>query len=328
MSNDQFVQVIENLYPNRIKRNEPLASYTTWKIGGPADLFFNAQTTEELVRSIEEARRISLPVFVFGGGSNILIGDKGIRGLVVKNSTSKIVTRGVKGEKIGGISSELVYIEADSGVPFNRLVRYTIDEGLRGIEMHLGLPGTVGGAVYMNAKWTHPEGYVGDVVYQAEILTPATELKIVPQSYFQFSYDKSSIQKTKDIVTKVIFSLKKDEKKRLWDVANASIQYRKETQPQGVSTAGCVFKNISNEISIAKNLPDFTTSAGFLLDHCGMKDAQIGDAQVSSVHANFILNRGHARASDVIQLIDRAKEQVKRQFGIQLEEEIEHVGEF
>jgi UDP-N-acetylenolpyruvoylglucosamine reductase len=321
-------EALSKKFPNRIKQNEPLARYTTFKIGGPADLFYEAQTAQELIDVIKAAREFEIPVFVLGGGTNILIGDKGIRGLVVKNNTGNISMRGVKGERIDGTSKRRVYVEADTGVIINKLVRYTVEEGLAGIEMHLGLPGTVGGAIYMNSKWTHPTGYIGDLVYQAEILTPKNTLEMVAKSYFQFGYDTSSIQRTGDIVTKVIFEFIADQKERLWNIANESIAYRRETQPQGIKSAGCTFQNVSQAESIANNLPNQTRSAGFLIDHAGLKGLVIGDAQISPIHANFILNRGKATALDVIQLIDRARDQVKSQFGVVLQEEIVRVGEF
>lgn len=299
------------------KENEILAPYTTFKIGGPADLFIDAKTTDDLVMAITSARSLGVPVFVLGGGTNLLIGDKGIRGLVVKNSTQMIVIRGMKGEAFQGSPvRKQVFVECDAGVMLNKLVRFTLDEGLAGLEMHLGLPGTVGGAVYMNSKWTKPEGYVGDVVYQAKIVTPQNEIRTVAKNYFQFAYDSSSIQKTGDIVLCVIFSLAAGKREALWKIANESIQYRRESQPQGIKSAGCTFKNVDGK------------SSGLLIDQAGLKGLKIGDAQISPKHANFIINLGHATASDVIQLIDRAKEQVKQQFGIILEEEIVRVGEF
>lgn len=309
-------------------KNEPLAKYTTFKIGGPADEFVDAKTNDELVEAIGKARAVGMPVFVLGGGTNVLIGDKGIRGLVVKNSTSTIKIKGMKGQSSVGGSKKTVYVEADSGVSINKLVRFTADEGLAGLQMHLGLPGTVGGAVYMNSKWTHPAGYVGDVVYQAEILTPAGERKFVPNKYFQFAYDTSSIQKSRDIVLSVVFALQMDEKDRLWSIANESIAYRRASQPQGVKSAGCTFRNVSAAEVLSRGLPPEATSAGFLVDHAGLKGLQIGGAQISPMHANFIINTGTALASDVIQLISRAKDQVKHQFGVTLEEEIVRVGEF
>ncbi|OGG11274.1 UDP-N-acetylenolpyruvoylglucosamine reductase [Candidatus Gottesmanbacteria bacterium RBG_13_45_10] len=325
---ESMYQKLKLLIGEEIKEQEPLASYTTLKIGGPADFFFDAKTTEQLVTAVKGAHSLGIPLFLLGSGTNILIGDKGIRGLVIKNSTSVIRMRGMKGRMSGGSTHGFIYVEADSGVFFNKLVRFTIEEGLAGIEMHLGLPGSVGGAVYMNSKWTHPEGYVGDVVYQAEILSSKDERKVVPRSYFQFAYDTSVIQKTRDIVMRVTFAFVADNKEHLWQVANESIAYRRQSQPQGVKSAGCTFRNISKAQALTLATPEYTTSAGFLVDHAGLKGETIGDAQISPIHANFIINNGHATASDVIQLIERARERVKHQFGIELKEEIIRVGEF
>ncbi len=313
---------------SRLKEHEPLARYTTYKIGGPADYFFEATTVEELVKAIVEGRKAKAPIVILGGGTNVLIGDNGVRGLVIKNSTRAISVQGVKGQVARGTSKRLVFVVSDSGVLMNRLVRFTLDEGLAGLEMHLGLPGSVGGAVYMNSKWTHPEGYVGDAIYQAEVLTPSNERKLVPQSYFTFGYDTSTIQTSGDIVLRVVFALRADSKERLWQIANESIHYRRETQPQGVLSAGCAFRNISLPEAIRAATPDYTTSAGFLIDKAGLKGTAVGDAQISPVHANFIVNRGKATARDVVELLERAKDQVKRQFGVTLVEEIVRVGEF
>lgn len=319
---------LKKILGEKLKENEPLARFTTLKIGGPADFFYEAKTKEELVTSIRLARRLNLPLFVLGGGSNILIGDKGIRGLVIKNNTGSITMRGMKGTLQKGQHEGTVFVEVDSGVITNKLVRFTIEEGLAGLEMHLGLPGTVGGAIYMNSKWTHPAGSVGDVVYQGTILTAENELKTVPASYFHFGYDSSSLQKTKDMLISVVFSLKSVPKEKLWNVANDSISYRRSSQPQGVSTAGCTFRNITKSQAMSVPTPNHTTSAGFLVDHAGLKGTTVGGAQISPVHANFIVNNGHATASDIVQLIDLARSKVKEQFGINLAEEIVRVGEF
>lgn len=321
-------QELLTIFGDRVKEHEPLARYTTFKIGGPADYFFEARTQEEFVHVVQHARKHSIPLFVLGGGSNMLIGDKGIRGLVVKNATRNIVLRGMKGQMSKGESSGHVYVEADSGVIVNSLVRFTIEEGLGGLEMQLGLPGTVGGAIYMNSKWTHPQAYVGDCVYQVTIINSKGELSAEPQSYFNFGYDTSSIQKTRDVVVSVIFVLQQSSKEKLWEVANMSMTYRKETQPQGVFSSGCTFRNISHAEAISASSPNLTTSAGFLVDLAGLKGKTIGDAQISPVHANFIVNNGHATASDIVQLIDTARSEVKKKFGITLTEEIVRIGEF
>jgi UDP-N-acetylenolpyruvoylglucosamine reductase len=196
------------------------------------------------------------------------------------------------------------------------LVRFTVDEGLKGLEMHLGLPGTVGGAVYMNSKWMHPEGYVGDAVYQAQLLAENNEIIDTPQSHFHFGYDYSILQKNGEILLGAVFALTPDNKDELWNIANSSIRYRRQTQPQGVKTAGCTFRNITKAQALIAGVPDQTTSAGFLLDHAGCKGLRVGDAQISTDHANFIINLGSATAGNMMELIRIAKDRVKRTFGV------------
>lgn len=310
------------------KENVQLALFTTFKIGGPAEFFYEARTVSELVGAVTKARALGMPVTILGGGTNVLISDKGIRGLVIKNNTGEITIRGMKGKYQGGVTKGSVFVEVDGGVIFNKLVRFAIEEGLGGLEAHLGLPGTVGGAIFMNSKWTKPIRYVGDAVYQVTILTPKNEVKVVDRSYFRFAYDTSIIQKTGDIVLRVVFALTPGEKDDFWKVANESIRYRRESQPQGIKSPGCTFRNISSSQAIAAVTPNYTTSAGFLIDHSGLKGKSVGDAQISPIHANFIVNNGNALASDVVTLIELARAKVKEQFGVELQEEIVRLGEF
>ncbi|OGG30529.1 hypothetical protein A2973_03725 [Candidatus Gottesmanbacteria bacterium RIFCSPLOWO2_01_FULL_49_10] len=352
MNMDDKITKLQTLLGERVKKNVPLAPFTTFKIGGPADLYYEARTIEEFVEVVTKARELGIPVTILGGGSNVLIGDKGIRGLVVKNNTGAITIRGMKGKYQSGGSVGSVYVEVDSGVVFNKFVRFTVEEGLKGLEMHLGLPGSVGGAIFMNSKWTKaaskdatqgivtennrrrylgtlpmPASYVGDAVYQATILTPENVVTAVDRSYFRFAYDTSVIQKTGDIVLRVVFVLTPGDKQALWEVANESVSYRRESQPQGVKSPGCTFRNITKAQAVATATPNHTTSAGFLVDHVGLKGKAVGDAQISPVHANFIVNNGHAKAIDVVQLIELARGKVKEQFGVNLEEEIVRLGE-
>ncbi len=325
--NDTYQQ-LRHFLGERLKENVPLAAFTTFKIGGPADLFYEARTIEDLAGAVIKAREAKIPVTILGGGSNVLIGDKGIRGLVIKNNTGAITIRGMKGTVEGGEAKGKVFVETDSGVVFNKLVRFTVEEGLGGLEAHLGLPGTVGGAIFMNSKWTKPESYVGDALYQVTILTPENEIKVVDRSYFRFAYDSSIIQKTKDLVLRVVFALTPQNKEALWSVANQSVAYRRESQPQGVKSPGCTFRNISKAEAVAVATPGHTTSAGFLVDHAGLKGAAVGDAQISPIHANFIINNGRASARDVVELMELARAKVKKQFGVELVEEIVRLGEF
>jgi UDP-N-acetylmuramate dehydrogenase len=281
-----------------------------------------------MIRALTLASEYGVPVFVLGGGSNIVVGDRGFGGLVIKNAAKNIVLRGMKGKLQDNQSSGQVFVEADGGVIVNQLVRFTIEEGLAGLEMHLGLPGTVGGALYMNSKWTKPEGYVGDVVYQATLVDHKGSIRTVARDYFKFGYDQSILQKTHETVVSVIFALNKEPKDKLWERANASIGYRRQSQPQGVFSAGCTFRNISQADAMVASTPGHTTSAGFLLDRAGLKGKAVGGAKISPMHANFIVNTGGATASDVIQLIELARAEVKRQFGVTLVEEVVRIGEF
>jgi len=325
---DDLLPKLQKILGNTVRAKEPMHAHTTLHIGGPAQYFFVATTSEELARAVAAARSLDVPSFVFGGGSNILVGDKGITGLVIRNASRSIRIKGIKSKKTGKSAVKTVYVEADSGVAMNAFVRFTLDEGLSGIHMHLGLPGTVGGALYMNSKWTRPEGYVGNALYQAHIIDRFGKQQIVPQSYFRFGYDKSNLQKTKEVVLSAVFALTADDKKRLWQIANETIGYRRDTQPQGVFSAGCAFRNLSASDAVIWSTPNATTSAGYLLDLAGMKGVSVNDAYISPDHANFIINRGHARACDVVELIERAQKSVYERFKISLAEEIERIGDF
>jgi UDP-N-acetylmuramate dehydrogenase len=311
-----------------VKKDVLLAPYTTFKVGGPADLFIEAKSKEQCIDAYNQALALHIPVTVIGGGSNILIGDKGIRGLVIKNMTRGITVVGMKGKYEKGEPVGTIYVEAESGVIFNAFVRFTIEEGYKGIEMHLGLPGTVGGALYMNSKWTNPPGAVGDAVYQAQLLMKNGEVKTVSKEYFSFDYDYSVLQKSHEVILSVIFEFTQEKKDILWQRADESIHYRRKTQPQGIFTAGCTFRNIPLSEAYRIPTPNRSTSAGYLIDNAGLKGYTVGKASISTEHANFIVNTGGATASDIVQLIETAKQKVYEKFGVHLEEEIVRLGEY
>lgn len=313
----------------RLKENEPLAKYTTLKVGGGAQYFFVAFTTDEIAKAYTIAKKHKLPVTILGGGTNVVISDRGIPGLVIKSEARSIkIVKQIGSMKSGSLQVEKVLVEVSSGVLINQLVRFCCDEGLSGLEYHLGLPGTVGGALYMNSKWTKPISYVGDALYQAKILGSNGEVKIVDQKYFNFGYDQSNLQKTHDIVLTVTFLLTKEDPKLLWERANSSISYRKETQPMGVASAGCTFRNISTADAFRLATPNNTTSAGFLVDQVGLKNFRIGKTKFSDKHANFILNTGGGKAAEVKELIDEARKRVRDRFQVEIEPEIVLLGSF
>jgi UDP-N-acetylenolpyruvoylglucosamine reductase len=327
MSNKQNLENI--LGQRRILENEPLALYTTLRIGGPAQYFFKAQNTEELVKAINASRKLQINFYIIGGGSNLLISDHGVAGLVIRNESNNI---GII-KKIGKIEKrqmriKQILIEVDSGVMMNRLIRFACNEGWGGLEIHLGLPGTVGGAIFMNSKWAKPLKYIGDVLYQAVLVDNSGKIKTVNHKYFKFDYDYSILQKTREIILKTVFLLNYEKTEILWEKANTSIEYRKISQPMGVATAGCTFMNISMSEAMRIATPNNTQSAGFLLDQVGLRNFQAGSAKFSDKHANFIINCGGATAGDVLSLIKLAQYRVKQKFGIDLKTEIELLGKF
>ncbi|MFH1833062.1 MAG: UDP-N-acetylmuramate dehydrogenase [Candidatus Levyibacteriota bacterium] len=312
--------------PNRIRKNEPMSLHTTFKIGGPAKFYLNVEKIDDLVRAVKIAKKMNLPFFILGGGSNILVSDKGFKGLVIKNNCRNfeimMVSGNVKNKKVG-INKALV--SAESGAIMNQLVRFTIEHGLSGLEYQLGLPGTVGGAVFMNSNFPKENSFVGDCVYQARLLTKEGEVKDVDNSYFHFGYDESILQKTGEMILSVVFKLSPEAKNVLWERGTNALEYRKKTQPAKAS-AGCAFRNISMLEAINIPTPDRITSVGYLIEKAGLKGKRIGDAVISDMHANYILNAGHAKAEDVLKLINLIKGEIFKMFNVKINLEIKTIG--
>lgn len=317
---------LQKVFGNRLKRDELMSRHTTFKLGGPAEYYVDIEKVDDLIKAVNTARTLKIPFFILGGGSNLIISDKGVKGLVIKNNCRKFdvmsMVGKVKNRKID-VDKALVY--AESGVIMNQLVRYTIDQGLSGLEYQLGLPGTVGGAIYMNSNFPRKGVYVGDCVYRARLLTKNGEVKEVDNSYFGFAYDRSILQGNGEIVLSVVFKLIPADKKILWERGEEALKYRTDTQPKGIS-AGCTFRNISISEAVTIPTPDRITSAGYLIDKAGLKGKKIGGAMISDKHANFILNSGDATAEDVVNLINLIKEEVHKKFGVNLHLEVKTLG--
>ncbi len=324
---DTKLKELEKVFgQNRIRVDEPMSNHTTFKIGGPAQFYIDIDKTEDIVKAVTTAKKLDLTIFIFGGGSNIIIADHGIKGLVVKNNCRRfdIMTMSgrVKNQKID-VDKALVY--AESGVIMNQLVRFTIDQGLGGLEYQLGLPGTVGGGVCMNSNFPRKGVYVGDCVYKAKLVTTDGVIKEVDNAYFHFAYDYSVLQETKEVVLSVVFRLEPQDKKILWERGMDALAHRNDSQPKGAS-AGCTFRNISIVDAMRVPTPDRVTSAGYLIDKAGLKGKRIGDAMISDMHANFILNMGKAKAADILGLVDLMKSEVQRKFGVPLHLEVKTIG--
>lgn len=327
-----YKKLIEILGIRRVLTDIPLFSYSSFRLGGKADLFFKAITTEDIINAVTNAIKLDIPYFLIGGGTNLLILDNGYRGLIIKNDTSKIKLIGIRGKKIHTENRDnevqKVYIEVESGVGLNRLVRFSLDQGLAGLESFLGQPGTVGGATYINAHNMKRHEFFGDKIKGALLLDKTLSLNKVDTKYFYFGYDSSILQKTKEIVLSVTLELETGDKDKLWKISGEVMEYRKLSQPYGLYSAGCTFRNISKSDAIRLSTPEFTTSAGYLLNTAGLKGYKCGNAMFSEQHTNFIVHKGNAKAADVLKLINIAKDKVKKTFGVDLKEEIVLIGEF
>ena len=302
-----------------IKTNILLAPHTYFKLGGPADYFIEAKTTQELIRAVHSAIKQKLPYLILGSGSNVLISDQGYRGMVIKNKATNILLKGFAGGVAKGkIDLKEAIVQADSGVPANQLIRYTLDQGLSGLEDFFGLPGTIGGAIYNNSH--HLDQLIGDRVVEVQILDQSGKIKKYTQQECQFAYDYSIFHKTKETILSVSFLLKQGDKTQLWELANAAVKRRSTTQPLGLPSSGCIFKNLALSDQLRLGLP--TQSVGYLIDRAGLKGARIGGASVSDVHANFIVNDGTATCQNVLDLIAKIKSIIKAKYAVNLELEV------
>ncbi|HEX5719436.1 MAG TPA: UDP-N-acetylmuramate dehydrogenase [Thermoanaerobaculia bacterium] len=305
--------ILQALGSDRVRRDEVLAPYTTFRIGGPADLFYEPQTADELARAILAAREHGVPHFLLGMGANILIGDRGFRGLVIRNAARHMEV--LPDGKVWAESGAAVYPE---------LIELAVSHGLSGLEHYVGIPSTVGGALWQNLHFLAPAParertmFVEEVTHSAEILTEEGERKTVDADYFEFGYDDSILHHRRDVVLAATFQLQPEEPARLRQVMAENLQWRRERHPplDTEPSAGSIFKKIAG------------IGAGRLIDECGLKGTRIGGAMVTPRHANILINTGHATAADVRALIAHVQEVVEQHTGHLLEPEIGFIGEF
>jgi UDP-N-acetylmuramate dehydrogenase len=313
MNRDRFETLIGTAVPgDRITRDAPLAPLTTFKVGGTADWLIDARSEDELRAALAIAAGAGQPVTILGGGSNVLVSDAGVRGLVIR----------VRPMEISQPAPDRV--RADAGLTINGLVRWTIGRGIAGLEAWAGTPGTVGGAIYGNAHFGGRN--IGDLVAAARVISPQGEARTLPAAEMAFGYDTSRLQRTREILLWAEFVAGAGDPDALRGVARASLAHRKQTQPLDTPSAGCIFQNPD---PARDRVPDgIPPSAGALVDRAGLKGSRLGAAKVSDAHANFIVNEGGASAADIRALIDRCKAAVRERFGVALREEIVYLGEF
>jgi UDP-N-acetylmuramate dehydrogenase len=296
---DEALRAVTAGLKGEVRFQAPLKEWTSFRIGGPADVLVVPHDVDDLCRLLRQANAAKLPIFVIGG-TNVLVRDGGIRGIVVSLS------------KLKGITDEpnaVVY--AEGGVTMPVLLQHSISRSLSGLEWAAGIPGTVAGCVVMNAGTRL--GEMKDAVKAVRIASLSGSLKDVPASAIPFSYRRGRVPR--GIVAGVWLQLVPGVKTRIQTIVKDYLHYRKGTQPLTVPNAGCAFKNPKPE------------AAGQLIEAAGLKGFRIGDAQVSTKHANFIVNLGDARAADVMELIKRVGRTVEEKTGVKLQLELKIVGE-
>lgn len=307
-----FAQLLRDEFgPARVHEDVPLAPFTTFNVGGPADMVLETRASDEIVRALELARAHGVPVTVLGGGSNVLVSDAGVRGLLVRPR--------------GGAIHELDehHVRADAAVTINGLVRWTILHGLGGLEEWAGTPGTVGGAIHGNAHFG--SRLIGELVTAARLVSRDGAVVVVAAGALGFGYDRSRLQQTNEVLLTATFRVARADGAALRARAKASLAYRKRTQPLDTPSAGCVFRNPEpGRDELPAGVP---WSAGALVDLSGLKGFAIGGARVSPAHGNFIVNEGGATAADIRALIERCRQDVRARFGVELREEIVYLGD-
>lgn len=295
-----YNELIKCVDSRRVLQNEPMAKHTSFKIGGPADLFIIINNVQELKYVLKIANNKKIPVTCIGNGSNLLVKDKGIRGITIKLNFKDIE---INGEEI----------IVGAGMPLPILAKKAYENELTGLEFASGIPGTVGGAIKMNAGAYG--GEFKDIVLETTYLNENLELNNISNEEQLFTYRNSRFSKTNDIIISVKLALKKGNRENIKSKMDENLLKRKTKQPINLPSAGSVFKR-KNEYIAAE-----------IIDKCGLKGYNIGDAYVSEIHAGFIVNKGNATANEVLALIDHIKNVVYDKYSINLELEIKVIGE-
>ena len=298
-----------------LRRDEPLASYTTFRIGGPADLFLEATSADELANAVLASREVGVPYFVLGLGANVLIGDRGFRGLVIRNTAQAREFREV---------GDVCRLWTESGTTVKTLIHESVAQGWSGLEHYVGIPSTVGGAIWQNLHFLSPAPerertmFIAEVFDSTEILSEEGERKTVGADYVRFGYDDSVFHHRRDVVLAATFVLRRGDQAVLHRILQENLSWRGAKHPwlDWHPSAGSIFKKIEG------------VGAGRLVDQCGLKGRRKGGAQISHIHANIMVNLGHATAKDVRALIELAQRTVEAECGVHLEPEIGFIGEF
>jgi UDP-N-acetylmuramate dehydrogenase len=306
-----LARLAERLDAERLRESVVLAPYTTFKIGGPADFFYETDSADDLADAVTAARELGIPYFVLGLGANILVGDRGFRGLVIRNRASH------------SRWSDDGRLRVESGAVMRDLILEAVNRGWSGLEHYVGIPSTVGGAVWQNLHFLSPAPerdrtvFIAEVFESCEILSAEGERKTVGPDYVSFAYDDSIFHHRDDVALAVTFRLQPGDPAVMHRIMQENLSWRGSRHPwlDWHPSAGSIFKKIEG------------VGAGRLVDQCGLKGFRHGNAQISHLHANIMVNLGGATAKDVKELIAIAQHAVEEKFGQRLEPEIKFVGE-
>lgn len=303
---------LRDVLGERLIERQPLADFTTFKIGGSADLFVEVHTADDLVEAIAAARSLEIPHFLLGMGANILVGDLGFRGLVIRNCADHTTVNADSGR-----------VWAESGaICYPDLIELAVSHGLSGLEHYVGIPSTVGGALWQNLHFLSPDRsrtmFIEEVLAEAEILTAEGARTTVGVDYFNFDYDYSILHERADVVLSATFQLEPADEVRMRETMLANLDWRALRHPplDSEPSAGSIFKKIDG------------VGAGRLIDWSGLKGKRVGGAEVTQRHANILINSGGATARDVRMLIGLIQQTVELKQGYRLHSEIGFVGDF
>ncbi|MBI3261415.1 UDP-N-acetylmuramate dehydrogenase [Candidatus Berkelbacteria bacterium] len=318
----QFTDALKERFGDRFSEHEVMADHTTMHLGGVADFYVEADTTEEIIQAATFATQANVPYFLVGGGANVIFSDFGFPGLIIHNRTKNISLMTEKSQAI-----------VDAGVPGARLVMEAAARNLGGLEFLATIPGTIGGAVYGNAGAYG--GAIGDYVRGATLLMPDGTIKQVDQAWFVFSYRMSRVKqlakegKPKPIILTVTFQFQRFKREDILGKIGEMHGKRRERQPQGETVSGSIFKNPAGRPSGLTESDEFIKkTANYLIRAAGAHRLRVGGAALSPKNANWIVNLGTARSGDIRDLTERIRTQVREKTGEVLEEEIEYVGQW
>jgi UDP-N-acetylmuramate dehydrogenase len=292
-----------------VRLNEPMREHTSFRIGGTADMLVAPVDRQDLITLLQEVRRRSLRYVVLGGGTNVLVRDGGFRGVVISLDRLNAVNVTREYRSVGGA---FAVVQAEAGLPLPKLVHFAVERGLTGLEFAVGIPGTVGGAVCMNAGTA--QGEIGDIIDTVTLIAPDGEQVVRHRDEMAFRYRSAQVP-AGQVVIAIKIILRLGEREVIKARVRQLMDKRRSHQPWGLPNAGSVFKNPQDE------------AAGRLIESAGLKGLTIGRAQVSEKHANFIVNLGNATAADVLKLIDVIRERVLEVHKVRLEPEIKIIGE-